>query len=194
MEGQALFEGQDGTITIVDKDGNPVKYPPAWSSQYVKSSGADKNYYIKGEEEREYKLLEVYKPPSEDVYIYTAADGSTTLVDETGKPIKSPPHLKFDQVTKENVIIGKDGSFIKAPDFNHPIVDIYNGNILVHVNQDGSISVVDANGKSIDSPPIIKKYTDDFGKVTYLAKDANGTVRTMTIYKPPSSHWDKKKH
>jgi len=56
--------------------------------------------------------------------------------------------------------------------------------MYVHAGQDG-ITVVDANGKQVDSPPTIVKVANDKGGVGYLASYPDGEHAVLTTYSTP---------
>ncbi len=171
------YQGADGSTTIVDEDGTPIKCPPIWSSQYAKTGGSDTNMYIKGED-GEYLTIQEYVPPTEGVFICYHPDDSITLVNDKGETIKSPPKLTYDHIDGEYYLEGKDGSRIKPQKWWQRPIDMY-----VYVGQDGSVEIVNENGEIIENP---MQYTEDNGKYIALGGEE------IPLYKPPSSHWDKK--
>ena len=183
LDGIFLHKSQDGSYSIVDKNGKPVKSPP-----HLMIDGANEPH-IKGENEEVIKL-DVYQPPLTGIFAYTAQDGSVYMVDKDGNQIDSPPHYDVDVISGKVYTKGKDDSAIEIQSYQSPIKDIF-----IHLNQDGSIDIVDQNGKMIKSPPNITIDVDYSGKPFYMAKYAGLPLESsvqLKLYKPPSSYWDKK--
>jgi len=186
LDGIYLYQSQDGSYSIVDKNGKPVKSPPHLALDGTSTP------HIKGNENQVIEI-KVYQPPMTDVYAYTSQDGTVYLVDKDGNQVDSPPHLDVEHNsplgTKFHTPDGSD-SGIEIPPYQPPIKDIY-----VHLNQDGSIDIVDKNGKMIKSPPNITFDYDHTGKPIYMAKHDGMPLESsvqLKYYKPTSSHWDKK--
>ncbi|MCJ7733392.1 MAG: hypothetical protein MUP11_02490, partial [Anaerolineales bacterium] len=79
-----IYTAQDGTKTFVDSSGNPLKCPPTLSGDH------DGGYFIKGPDGEKFEVKD-YTPPTTDIYLYTAQDGTKTFVDSSGNPLKFPP-------------------------------------------------------------------------------------------------------
>ena len=134
------YTASDGTVTIVDPSGKPVPTPPDLKLldgqvQVVKDAGGP-------------VAIPPYAPPTTNVYLYTASDGTTTVVDAVGNPISSPP--LFD--TKGNIVgvNGKPvldpttGTPVALPAFTPPTTNVYLYSESI---------VVDAAGNPVPSPP-----------------------------------------
>ena len=65
--------------------------------------------------------------------------------------------------------------------YSAPITGMY-----VHAGQDG-ITVVDANGEPVDSPPLIRMIAEPSGDVIYDAYYPGGQRVALEYYKPPSA-------
>jgi len=182
-EGIYLYKNLDGSYSVVDENGKQVKSPP-----HLVIDGTNEPH-IKGENDQVIKL-DVYKPSTTDVYAYTGQDGSVYMVDKDGNQINSPPHYDLDVITGKVYTKGKDDSAIEIQSYQPPIKDMF-----IHLNQDGSIDIVDQNGMMIKSPPNITIDINALGKPIYNAKYSGMPWESsvqLNFYKPPSSHWDKK--
>ena len=178
-----MYQAQDGSYTVVDKNGQPVKNPP-----HLVIEGMNKPH-LQGEESQVIELEE-YQPPKKDVFACTAQDGSVYLVDKDGNQINSPPHFDVDPISGQVYTKGKEDSAIQLEVYKQPMNDMF-----IHLGQDGSISIVDKNGKLIESPPNITIDYDPSGQPVFHAKYAGMAVEessTLNYYKPPSAHWEKK--
>lgn len=161
----------DGSITVVDANGNKVDSPPIitmavgsdgtvhYYASYPDGSGAGTQFEIQG-----------YSAPTDGMYIYKNADGSITVVDANGKPVDAPP--------KVTITIGADGkekylvSYPGGDASSKGALTAYEGStqgMYVYTDKDGTTHVVDANGKPVDSPPLITKSVGADGKEVYTA-------------------------
>ena len=92
------------------------------------------------------------------MYIHVDGDGTPIIVDADGKFVDSPPLIQR--------VIQEDGSEVwvaRYPETDEGfILEVYSAPIdtdavFLYKGQDGSKTVVDADGKSVDSPPIIQR-------------------------------------
>jgi len=191
LDGLFLYKGQDGSYSLVDKKGKQIKYPPH-IEKIVGADGIAK--YIHKTEAGKVMEFQTYQPLPDGLYAYTSQDGTVYLVDKDGKQVESPPHLDVEHSPSGTNFYTPDGSpsGVEILHYQAPIKDIF-----IHLNQDGSIDIVDKKGKMIESPPNITVDYDPSGKPIYHAKYAGTPVEysvQLKYYKPPSSYWDKKKN
>ena len=189
-----IHEGQDGNLTVVDKNGKPVDSPPMIVEHNISEGGPAVKYLAypgtklpfdeKGSPTGE-KLnpLQYYNADISDMYVHEGSDGKLTVVDKDGKPVDSPP-----MIIEHN--LGEGGPAVKYlayPGTKLPfdekgsptgeelnplkyyiadIIDMY-----IHEGSDGKLTVVDKNGKPVDSPPMIVEHNLGEGgpAVKYLA-------------------------
>ena len=188
-----LHEDKDGNITVVDKDGNPVDSPPVvykyQGKTYVAYPGDEPAIAPDGTVNDPSKLIELpnYKKPIKDMYLHEDKDGNITVVDKDGKPVSSPP-VVFKYQGKTYVTYGEspiaaDGT-IKDPS---KLIELSTykqdtKNMYLHEDKDGKITVVDGNGKPVDSPPIVYTYK---GK-TYVSYPGDEPFNPDGTIKDPS--------
>ena len=175
------YKEQDGSVTVVNKDGIPVKYPP-----HLLLDGNNEPL-IKTDNFEEIPIKE-YVPPLGGIFAYTAQDGSVYVVDKDGNQVYSPPHVDIEHTPMGAKFHTPDGSAsgVEIPPYQPSIKDMF-----IHLNQEGSIDIVDKNGKMIESPPKITFAFDPTGKPIYMAMYAGMPVESsiqLNHYKPPSSN------
>jgi hypothetical protein len=183
ITGMYVHAGQDG-ITVVDANGKQVDSPPTIVKVANDKGGVD---YLASYPDGEHAVLTAYSAPITGMYVHAAQDGTKTVVDANGKPIDSPPlytmivNEKGEEIFMAHYPTGAGQTEIKGilTTYSAPITGMY-----VHAGQDG-ITVVDANGKQVDSPPTIVKVANDKGGVDYLASYPNGEHAVLTTYSAP---------
>ncbi len=197
-----LYRSQDGSVTYVDQDGNPLKYPPqvmgdpeggfytmvdpskAMQQELSPEEQAKKDALPPEEMDSELVKIPIkdYVPPVQDVYMYIAQDGTKTIVDASGDPVNCPPHF---MTAGDGGFFTKDaeGKKVDLEEYKPPLTDIY-----VYTAPDGSKTVVDKYGNMVKSPPHIWNDPAEEGKVITVGPD--GKPLQLNEYKPLSSHWD----
>ena len=166
-----LHEDKDGNITVVDGDGKPVSSPPIVFTYQGKTyiTYGDSPINPDGTIKDPSKLIELpdYKQDTKNMYLHEDKDGNITVVDGNGVPVDSPPIVFTYQgktyVTYGDSPIADDGTIkdpnklIELPNYKPAVRDI-SKKMYLHEDKDGNITVVDANGKPVDSPPIVYTY------------------------------------
>jgi hypothetical protein len=173
-----IHEDEDGNISVVDADGNPVESPPKivyfQGKYYAVYPGDDLPVKADGSVTDPNKLAEYeissYEPSTEGMQVYYDDDGNPVIVDENGHPVESPPALVQDPVTGKYYFITetdpsklasftKSGNFAaalsqglikEAPDYMPP-----SEGLQIHYDKDGNPTVVDENGHPVESPPAV---------------------------------------
>jgi uncharacterized protein YrzB (UPF0473 family) len=174
-DGLYMHEDQDGNITVVDENGDPVKSPPIVyeynGKHYFTYPGSESGINPDGSIKNPELLKEVdyYKTTTENMYIHEDQDGNITVVDENGKPVKSPPIVyeyngkQYLTYPGEKSPIDEQGKLVnpeklvEAPSYKAPMDGLY-----MHEDQNGIITVVDKDGKEVDSPPIIYEFNGEY--------------------------------
>jgi len=183
ITGMYVHVAQDGTKTVVDANGKPVDSPPLYT-MIANEKGEEifMAHYPTGAGQAEVKgILTTYSAPITGMYIHAGQDG-INVVDANGRQVDSPPMI----VKVANDKGGVD-YLASYPDGEHAVLTAYSAPITgmyVHAGQDG-ITVVDANGKQVDSPPTIVKVANDKGGVGYLASYPDGEHAVLTTYSTP---------
>ncbi|MRR14493.1 hypothetical protein EG833_03510, partial [archaeon] len=97
---------------------------------------------------------EEWTPP--EMYLYYGQDGKVVVVDANGKALDSPPTVTSADGVQFFAyypgLVDKDGNTIKFD------ISTYKGsleNICYYTDSQGKMIAVDANGKALDSPPIV---------------------------------------
>jgi hypothetical protein len=176
---------QDGSLSIVTPDGKTLDSPPL----ITKVVGPDgKEHYLasypqEGNGSANFEIY-AYSAPLTSMYVHTALDGSTTVVDTNGKPLDSPPTINklIDPKGKEIYSASYPGSQAILTSYSASLTGLY-----VHTAQDGTTTVVDANGKPLDSPPLIQIISNAKGGTAYLASYPGSQGTELEYYKPPSA-------
>jgi hypothetical protein len=170
----------DGSTTVVDTNGKPLDSPPT-INKLIDPKG--KEIYSASYPGSQ-AILTSYSASLTGLYVHTAQDGTTTVVDANGKPLDSPPTINKLMDPKGNEIYSASypGSQAILTSYSTPLTGMY-----VHINQDGSASVVDANGKPLDSPPLIQIISNAKGGTAYLASYPGSQGAALEYYKPPSA-------
>jgi len=172
-EGIYAYTGQDGSVMIVDEDGNQVPCPPSFDTD-----GTDGKVYFPGPDGSAIEIPS-YTPSLDGAFAYIGQDGTLKIVDEYGQLIDCPPHVDLDPLKGDVYTKGADGSALKIPPYDPMQDDIY-----IHVAQDGYVSVVGSNGYMVDCPPHIKKVVDEKGDVHYYAEYLGSKTVELKNYKP----------
>ena len=172
-----IHEDSEGNVTVVDENGKPVDSPPKivyFKGKYyaVYPGGDDFPVNEDGSVTDPQKLAEheisAYKPSTEGMKVYSGKDG-TTVVDENGDPVESPPAVIQDPATGKYYFVtesdpGKLSSFTKSGNFKDalaqglikeaPGYQPSTEGLKVYSGKDGT-TVVDENGKPVESPPAV---------------------------------------
>ena len=190
LEGCYAYTGDDGKVTIVDADGNPLSCQPI-TSKYVDEKGVEQvTAYYSGSGTDSGVEVAAYSASLEGCYANIGQDGKITVVDADGNPLGCQPMTSkyvdengVEQVTAYYSGSGAESS-VEVPGYSASLQDCY-----AHLDQDGSITVVDGEGKPLSSQPVITKYVDAKGNEQISAwypADQAGTIGTLSWYKPPS--------
>jgi hypothetical protein len=228
-EGMKVYSGKDGT-TVVDENGNPVESPlaviqdpktgkyyfvtesdPAKLSSLTKSGN-----FAAALSQGLIKEAPGYKPSTERMKIYHDDEGNPTVVDENGKPVDSPPAVVQDPKTGKYYFVtesdpAKLNSLTKSGNFaaalsqglikEAPGYKPSTEGMKIYHDDAGNPTVVDENGKPVDSPPAVvqdpktgKYYfvtESDPTKLSSLTKSGNfaaalsqGLIKEAPGYKP----------
>jgi hypothetical protein len=180
--------GQDGKVTIVDADGNPLKSQPV-TYKFVDSKGVEQVVaYYPGAGEGGKVTVSSYTASLQNYYTHYGQDGKVTIVDADGKPLASQPvTYKFvDSKGVEQVVVyypgaGESGK-VTLSSYSTSLQNCYS-----HIGQDGKVTVVGADGKPLASQPLTYKIVDSKGVehiIAYFPGDQTKT--TLTNYLPPS--------
>ncbi len=232
-DGMKVYSGKDGT-TVVDENGKPVESPPA----VVQDPKTGKYYFVTETDSAKLssftksgnfqdalsqgliKEASAYQPSTDGMKVYSGKDG-TTVVDENGKPVESPPAVIQDPKTGKYYFVtetdsAKLSSFTKSGNFQDALAQglikeasAYQSStegMKIYPDKDGNATVVDENGKPVESPPAViqdpatgKYYfvtETDPAKLSSLAKGnfkdalAQGLIKEASTYQP--SWWGKK--
>jgi hypothetical protein len=190
LEGIFAHYGQDGTVTVVDADGKQVDSPPMITKQ-IGSKGEEQiiaGYPGAGPEDK--VTLAAYQPATTaGTFINIGSDGKPVVVDENGEPIDSPPKIQIVMGTTAvpKYLSSYPGTNIKGELslYSAPLNDCY-----IHIGQDGTNTVVDADGKPLSSQPVLHKAVDSTGSeiITAWYPSSTGTETKVQLgyYKPPS--------
>jgi hypothetical protein len=178
-----VYVGTDGKLIVVDANGKPVESPPVVSK--VTDSDGKQIYITIDMETGEKVVFQTYQPSLENLYIYTGTDGKSIVVDASGKPVESPPVISnyIDSEGKQTYITlnTETGEKVELQTY-HPSLE----NLYLYPGADGKLIVVDANGKPVESPPMVSKVTDSDGKQTYITIDMEtGEKVVFEVYFPP---------
>jgi hypothetical protein len=190
LEGLYAHYGQDGTMTIVDADGKQVDSPPS-VTKIINSKGQEQiiaSYPGTGPEDK--VTLQAYQPATTGgTFINIGSDGTPAVVDANGELVDSPPVIQM--VMSSNAVTSYlysyPGTNIKGvlSLYSAPLNDCY-----IHVGQDGTNTVVDADGKPLSSQPVLHKVVDSTGQeiisAWYPSSTGTETKVQLGYYKPPS--------
>jgi hypothetical protein len=166
------YLGQDGSVVLVDDKGNPIASPPAYFRD-----GEPGELYTKGPDGSKVPI-QIFQPASEGVYAYTAQDGSIRLVDENGKDVQCPPWVYSAKGDGQDQLYtkGADGKAIEIPAYQSQVMGVY-----AYTAQDGSIRLVDKNGKDVPCPPWVYSAKGD-GQDQLYTKGADGKAIEIPAY------------
>ena len=182
LEGCYSTTGQDGKVTIVDADGNPLKCQPVITKTV--DHGVE-IYYASYPGTGAKVELSAYSASLDGYYTHIGQDGKVTVVDADGNPVSSQPAITktVDHgVEKYYASYPGTGAKVELSAYSASLEGYY-----AHVGPDGKITVVGADGKPLASQPLTYKFVDNKGVeqiVAYYPGDATKT--TMTDYLPPS--------
>jgi hypothetical protein len=109
-----------------------------------------------------------WTPP--EMYASVGPDGKVTVVDADGNPVSSPPIITkiVDGKGVEKLIAVYPGSGAGVP-FDIPFYSGSMQDCFAHVGPDGKVTVVDADGKPVNSQPVITKIVDSKGVEKFYA-------------------------
>jgi len=175
--------GSDGSVTVVDENGKPVNCQPVIVKTVDETGVETVSIYYPGQGAKNAVQLEAYSASVKDCKVHFASDGTTTVVDANGKPIDSPPQIYKtinEQGVEEVYAAYPGGEKVKLDTFSTSLDNLY-----CHVGQGGKVTVVDENGKAIDSPPQITKIVDQSGMEQYIASYPGGKKVVLSNYIPP---------
>ncbi len=180
--------GQDGKVTIVDADGNPLKSQPT-TTKYIDNKGVEQVVaYYPGAGEPGKVTLSSYSTSLQNCYANYGQDGKVTIVGADGKPLASQPvTYKFVDVKGVEQVVAYyagtgDSGKVTLSSYSTSLQNCYS-----HIGQDGKITIVGADGKPLASQPLTYKIVDDKGMehiIAYYAGDKTKT--TLSSYLPPS--------
>ena len=165
-----IYTAKDGTKTLVDSSGNTIKCPP------MIGGDPESGYFFKGSDGEKFQVNE-YSPPTTDIYVYTTQDGTKTVVDSNGDPVKCPPPIYNNPEGEGTLIVGPGGQKIEIPDYIPQVIGT-----LLYTAQDGTKIVVDSNGNPIKCPPPIWNDPSGDGALTI---GPGGEKIKFSTYKPP---------
>jgi hypothetical protein len=181
--------GQDGKVTIVDADGNPLKCQPV-TYKIVDDKGVEQvTAYYPGAGEAGKVTLSSYTATLQNCYVNYGQDGKVTIVDADGKPLASQPltYKIMDSKGVEQVIVyypgaGESGK-VTLSSYSTSLQNCYS-----YIGQDGKVTVVGSDGKPLASQPLTYKIVDSKGVEHIIAYyPGDQTKTTLTGYLPPSS-------
>jgi hypothetical protein len=131
-----IYHDDEGNPTVVDENGKPVDSPPA----VVQDPKTGKYYFVTESDPTKLSSLTKsgnfaaalsqglikeapgYKPSTEGMHVYPDKDGNAVVVDESGKPVESPPAVIQDPETGKYYFVtesdpGKLNSLTKSSNF-----------------------------------------------------------------------------
>jgi hypothetical protein len=188
LEGCYTHIGQDGKVTIVDADGNPLKCQPV-TYKFVDDKGVEQvTAFYPGAGESGKITLSSYTASLQGCYASIGQDGKVTIVDADGKALNiQPSTYKFvDNKGVEHIAAYYPG----AGQSGMTTLSSYTTSLQscsAHVGQDGKVTVVGADGKPLNSQPLTYKYVDGKGVEHIIAYyPGDSTKTTLNDYLPPS--------
>jgi hypothetical protein len=190
LDGCYANVGQDGTVTIVDADGNPLNSQPI-ITKYVDARGQEHiSAYYSGSGSGSSIDMPGYSASLEGCYVSVGQDGKVVIVDADGNPLSSQPIITklvdYKGVEHFSVYYSGSGvgSSVDVPGYSASLAGCY-----AAADQNGKIIIVDENGKPLSCQPFINKYVDAKGEehisAWYLG-DLNGVKTTLGWYIPAS--------
>ena len=180
-----VHHGQDGSITIVGADGKPLDSPPVYQ-KIVDGNGQEQiiAHYPGMESDAKFSIKSYEKPldPSA-VFVHVGSDGKPVVVDSEGKSVDSPPivQIMVDSSGKEIFQVQYPGGEQTQKVELQSYVGSFEKEMFIHVGEGGKVTVVDAAGKPIDSPPQITMVADSTGQAIYKASYPGGGEETKAI-------------
>ncbi len=175
VEKMFLHEHSDGSVTVVDADGNPVPSQPSVitykGKKYIGYPGQDLGIDEKGNITDKNTLdsheANYFKQSTEGMFIHDDGQGNLTVVDDKGNPVPSQPAIityqgknyisypgqdigidEQGKITDQNAMTKHEASFFKQP----------TEGMLLHDDGQGNLTVVDESGKPVASQPTIFTY------------------------------------
>jgi hypothetical protein len=168
-----IHYGADGAKTVVGPDGKPLDSPPV-ITVVVDSKGAETiRATYPGMDPNDYFEISSYEAPMEKgLYVYQGSDGKPVVVNESGKPIDSPPIITVVQEGsgKQSYLVEYPNSGVTQKVQLESYVGTLEKEMYVHIDSSGVATVVGADGKTIDSPPHLTTIVDSKGQETWVAK------------------------
>jgi phage-related protein len=167
-----LHEHSDGSVTVVDKYGNPIPSQPSiityQGKKYIGYPDQDLGINDKGNV-TDPKALEAheasyFQQSIENMYLHEDGDGNITVVDWVGKPIPSQPVIIDYQGKKYIGYPGQDLGIDEKGNITDPaILKSHEASYLernttsmsVYDDGKGNYTVVDSLGNPCPSPPTI---------------------------------------
>jgi hypothetical protein len=135
---------------------------------------------------------EKWSPP--EVYVHKNQDGSVTVVDANGNPVPNPPLIgTHDGQNYYAYYPGYESEAFDCPDYTTQL----QSNWSVYKAQDGTLTILDSNGKLVPGQPLIGThdgqnyyayYPDDPSKTVSLAnysQDLSTASADWYVYKSP---------
>jgi len=133
--------------------------------------------------------LKAYRPSLEMVFAHVDQSGNVTVVDGNGIPIDAPPVISQKETDEKGNVSyfvsypgdSASGRSYKLSPYKSSLTDH-----VVHIGQDGELTVINNNGQALESPPILTKVVDKSGNVTYKAQWPGWTGESfsadLTVY------------
>ena len=207
VDGMKIYFGEGGKTVVVDENGKPVDSPPS----IVKDSNTGKYYFVNETDPSKLKDLQSgnfasalaqgliteapdYEPSPDGKKIYFGEDGKTVVVDETGKPVDSPPSVVQDPNTgKYYFVTESDPAKLKDLTMGNFASALAQGVITeasdyepspdgkkIYFGEGGKIVVVDETGKPVDCPPSVVK-DPNTGKYYFVTETDPGKLKDLTM-------------
>jgi hypothetical protein len=177
LEGCYSTTGQDGKVTIVDADGNPLKCQPVITKTV--DHGIEK-YYASYPGTGAKVELSAYSASLEGYYAHVGPDGKITVVGADGNPLKCQP------VITKTVDHGVEIYYASYPGTGAKVeLSAYSASLdgyYTHIGQDGKVTVVDADGNPVSSQPAITKTVDHGVEKYYASYPGTGAKVELSAY------------
>ena len=167
----------DGNPVLVNTKGAPISSPPIVKSETGKDGSKTYTIWYPGSDTSETFVVSEYTPSLNGVFAYHHQDGSVTFVEADGSPIYSPPKFTMDG-NSQKVMVGSGESAVEIPPYIPNV-----GGVYAYIAKDGSVSLVDYDGKQVDCPPHIDV---DSVTGTVYTKGPTGKMIEVLKYKPPT--------
>ncbi len=194
LENIYYYTDSQGKMTAVDANGHALDSPPIVTSP----TGAPPYYaYYPGMVDESGNTIKVevqsYKGSLENIFYYTDSQGKMIAVDVNGKTLNSPPTVNSPTGAPPYYayypgMVDENGNTVKVE------VQSYKGsldNIFYYTDSQGKMIAVDANGKAIESPPIVNSPNGAPPYYAYYPGMVDGIGNTIKVeiqaYHPPSA-------